>query len=75
MFQQAFKTIDDILSKDASFTNDQHYVTQSFWGILLKYLNVLDADKTTDGRFDQRVVLTVRDLLDFVNSRMLLQVQ
>ncbi len=48
MFEQIFKNIDDVLRKDAGCTSELDYTEQSSWLLFLKYLNALEADKTTE---------------------------
>ena len=40
MFEQAFKSIDDILHKDAGCTSELDYTEQSSWLLFLKYLDL-----------------------------------
>lgn len=47
MFEQAFKSIDDILHKDAGCGSELDYVAQTSWIIFLKYLQDLERDKQT----------------------------
>lgn len=48
MFEQAFKTIDDILRKDAGASSELDYVEQTSWILFLKYLDDLEQDKATE---------------------------
>jgi type I restriction enzyme M protein len=52
MFEQAFKNIDDILHKDAGCTSELDYTEQSSWLLFLKYLDALEADKSTEAQLD-----------------------
>lgn len=45
MFEQAFKSIDDILCKDAGASSELDYTEQTSWLLFLKYLDALEQDK------------------------------
>ncbi len=47
MFEQTFKSIDDILHKDAGCGSELDYVEQTSWILFLKYLDDLENDKKT----------------------------
>jgi type I restriction enzyme M protein len=47
MFEQTFKSIDDILHKDAGYGSELDYVEQTSWVLFLKYLEDLEQDKQT----------------------------
>ena len=51
-YQQVFKSMDDILRKDAGCTTELDYTEQSSWLLFLKYLDALEADR------EQEAVLT-----------------
>jgi type I restriction enzyme M protein len=48
MFEQAFRNIDDVLRKEAGCTTELDYTEQSSWLLFLKYLDSLEADKSTE---------------------------
>ncbi len=48
MFEQTFKSIDDILHKDAGCTSELDYTEQSSWLLFLKYLDALEVDKASE---------------------------
>ena len=54
MFEQTFKNIDDILHKDAGCTSELDYTEQSSWLLFLKYLDALEADKSTEAVLEGR---------------------
>ncbi len=45
MFEQTFKTIDDILYKDAGADSELDYIGQTSWVMFLRYLDELKQDK------------------------------
>lgn len=45
MFENAFKSVDDILRKDAGCSTALDYVEQSSWILFLKYLDDFEADR------------------------------
>ena len=52
MFEQAFKSIDDVLWKDAGCTSELDYTEQSSWLLFLKYLDALDQDKAMEAELE-----------------------
>ena len=42
MFEQTFKTIDDVLHKDVGCTSELDYTEQSSWLLFLNYLDALE---------------------------------
>ena len=48
MFEQAFKSIDDGLRKEAGCTTELDYAEQTSWLLFLKYLDGLEEDKATE---------------------------
>jgi type I restriction enzyme M protein len=52
MFEQAFKNIDDVLSKEAGCTTELDYTEQTSWLLFLKYLDDLEQDKATEAALD-----------------------
>ena len=45
VFQQVFKTVDDLLRKDSGCTSELDYTEQSSWLLFLKYLDALERDR------------------------------
>jgi type I restriction enzyme M protein len=45
MFEQAFRTIDDALRKEAGCTTELDYTEQTSWLLFLKYLDGLEQDR------------------------------
>ncbi len=45
MFEQAFKSIDDVLRKEAGCTTELDYTEQTSWLLFLKYLDGLEQDR------------------------------
>lgn len=52
MFEQAFKTIDDVLRKEAGCTTELDYTEQTSWLLFLKYLDGLEQDKAAEAALD-----------------------
>ncbi len=52
MFEQAFKSIDDVLWKDAGCTSELDYTEQSSWLLFLKYLDALEQDKAMEAELE-----------------------
>jgi len=50
MFEQTFKSIDDILWKDAGCTSELDYTEQTSWLLFLKYLETLEHEKSIEAR-------------------------
>jgi type I restriction enzyme M protein len=50
VFEQAFKTIDDVLRKEAGCTTELDYTEQTSWLLFLKYLDGLEQDKATEAK-------------------------
>lgn len=48
MFEQAFKSIDDVLRKEAGCSSELDYTEQTSWLLFLKYLDGLEEDKATE---------------------------
>lgn len=48
VFQQVFKTVDDLLRKDAGCTSELDYTEQSSWLLFLKYLDALEQDRAQE---------------------------
>jgi len=45
MFEQAFKSIDDVLRQEAGCTTELDYTEQSSWMLFLKYLDDLERER------------------------------
>lgn len=45
MFEQALRTIDDVLRKDAGCSSELDYIEQTSWILFLKYLNDLEEER------------------------------
>jgi type I restriction enzyme M protein len=52
MFEQAFKSIDDILWKEAGCTTELDYTEQSSWLLFLKYLDALEQDRAAEAELE-----------------------
>ncbi len=52
MFEQAFKSIDDILRQEAGCASELDYTEQTSWLLFLKYLDDLEKDKATEAALD-----------------------
>jgi len=50
VFQQVFKTVDDLLRKDAGCTSELDYTEQSSWLLFLKYLDALEQDRELEAK-------------------------
>lgn len=61
MFEQTFKSIDDILHKDAGCTSELDYTEQSSWLLFLKYLDALEADKATEAELEGKTYSFILD--------------
>lgn len=48
MFEQTFKTIDDVLWKEAGCTTELDYTEQTSWMLFLKYLDDLEASRAME---------------------------
>ena len=48
MFEQTFKSIDDVLWKDAGCTSELDYTEQTSWMLFLKYLDDLEHNKSLE---------------------------
>ena len=54
MFEQAFRSIDDILRKEAGCTTELDYTEQTSWLLFLKYLDGLEQDKALEAELEGR---------------------
>jgi len=48
MFEQTFKSIDDVLWKEAGCTTELDYTEQSSWMLYLKYLDALEQERAME---------------------------
>lgn len=48
MFEQAFRSIDDALRKEAGCTTELDYTEQTSWLLFLKYLDALEREKAVE---------------------------
>lgn len=63
MFQQTFKTIDDVLWKEPGCTTELDYTEQTSWLLFLKYLDDLEAER------EDRAVLAGRPYAPLLDER------
>jgi type I restriction enzyme M protein len=61
MFEQTFKSIDDVLWKDAGCTSELDYTEQSSWLLFLKYLDALEADRATEAQLNGKAYSYILD--------------
>jgi type I restriction enzyme M protein len=54
MFEQAFRSIDDVLRKEAGCTTELDYTEQTSWLLFLKYLDGLEQERATEARLEGR---------------------
>ncbi|MCC7301290.1 MAG: SAM-dependent DNA methyltransferase [Bacteroidia bacterium] len=54
MFEQVFKSIDDILRKEAGCQSELDYVEQTSWVLFLKYLDALEKEKKTAAELSEK---------------------
>ena len=54
VFQQVFKTVDDLLRKDAGCTSELDYTEQSSWLLFLKYLDALEQDREQEAKLTNK---------------------
>jgi len=52
MFEQAFKSIDDILRKESGCTTELDYTEQTSWLLFLKYLDALEQDRAAEAALE-----------------------
>jgi len=52
MFEQAFKSIDDILRKESGCTTELDYTEQTSWLLFLKYLDALEQDRAAEAELE-----------------------
>jgi type I restriction enzyme M protein len=61
VFQQVFKTVDDLLRKDAGCTSELDYTEQSSWLLFLKYLDGLEEDRALTAALEGRTYAYILD--------------
>jgi type I restriction enzyme M protein len=61
VFQQVFKTIDDLLRKDAGCTSELDYTEQSSWLLFLKYLDALEQDREQEAELTNKKYAYILD--------------
>src|SRR6202041_3165418 len=61
MFEQTFKNIDDVLWKEAGCSSELDYTEQASWLLFLKYLDDLEADKSTEAELDGKKYTHILD--------------
>ncbi len=61
MFEQVFKSIDDVLRKEAGCTTELDYTEQTSWLLFLKYLDGLEQDKATEAKLDGKKYAFILD--------------
>ena len=61
MFEQTFRTIDDILRKEAGCTTELDYTEQTSWLLFLKYLDGLEYEKSMEAQLDGRKYAYILD--------------
>lgn len=54
MFEQVFRSIDDVLRKEAGCTTELDYTEQTSWLLFLKYLDGLEQDRWMEAEMDGR---------------------
>lgn len=52
MFEQAFRSIDDILWKEDGCTTELDYTEQTSWLLFLRYLDALEADRAAEAELE-----------------------
>src|ERR1035441_8837020 len=61
MFEHIFKSIDDILRKEAGCTTELDYTEQSSWLLFLKYLDDLEEERAVEA--DLHIFKSIDDIL------------
>ena len=54
MFEQTFRSIDDILLRDAGCTSELDYAEQFSWLMFLKYIDALEVDKAQEAQENKK---------------------
>ena len=55
MFEQTFKSIDDVLWKEAGCSSELDYTEQTSWLLFLKYLDDLEAERSMEAELKGRL--------------------
>jgi type I restriction enzyme M protein len=61
MFEQAFRSIDDVLRKEAGCTTELDYTEQTSWLLFLKYLDGLEEDRVAEAEIDGKKYTHILD--------------
>lgn len=61
MFEQAFRSIDDVLRKESGCTTELDYTEQTSWLLFLKYLEGMEQDKGTEAALDKKKYSSILD--------------
>ncbi len=61
MFEQAFKSIDDVLRKEAGCTTELDYTEQTSWLLFLKYLDGLELDRAMEAALEGKKYAFILD--------------
>ena len=61
MFEQAFKSIDDVLWKEAGCSSELDYTEQTSWLLFLKYLDGLEQDKADEAALEGKKYAFILD--------------
>jgi len=61
VFEQAFKTIDDVLRKEAGCTTELDYTEQTSWLLFLKYLDGLEQDLADEAALERKRYVYILD--------------
>jgi type I restriction enzyme M protein len=61
MFEQAFRSIDDVLRKEAGCTTELDYTEQTSWLLFLKYLDGLEDDRVAEAEIDGKKYTHILD--------------
>src|SRR2546427_12176021 len=61
MFEQAFKTLDDVLRKEAGCTTELDYTEQTSWLLFLKYLDGLEQDLADEAALERKKYSSILD--------------
>jgi type I restriction enzyme M protein len=54
MFEQVFKSIDNVLWKEAGCTTELDYTEQTSWLLFLRYLDGLEQDKAVEAKLERK---------------------
>jgi type I restriction enzyme M protein len=61
MFEQAFRSIDDVLRKEAGCTTELDYTEQTSWLLFLKYLDGLEHDRADEAALGRKKYTYILD--------------